>query len=76
MESTKKERRPGNFEVAEYVVKTQGYHVPDEKILELAKVMNMKPKVLLKNYKTISDIHMIFKGLMTWHQSIPGPGEG
>ncbi|HLN72948.1 MAG: hypothetical protein ACM3O8_00655 [Methylococcaceae bacterium] len=63
MEKTKKERRPDNFGTARYIVETYGTNVSDEKIIEVAKSFKMNPKILLKNYKTVSDIKNIFSGI-------------
>lgn len=61
MENTKKERRPDNFATASYIAETYGLNVPDEVIIEVAKRYKMNSKILLKNYKTVSDINRIFQ---------------
>lgn len=68
MEKTKKEPRLSNFETAQYIAESQGYDVPDEKIIKVAKALNMRPTILIKNYKTVVDMNRIFEGLMPLDQ--------
>lgn len=60
---SKKEKRESNFGTAVYIAEKQGNNIPDEKIIEVAKKMGMYPKVLLKNYKSVTQINKIFEGL-------------
>lgn len=59
----KTKKRDSNFGAAVYISQTQGNNVPDEKIIEVAKEIGMYPKVLLRNYKTISKMNKIFKSI-------------
>ena len=59
---TKKEK-PSNFGTAVYIANKHGNNVPDEKLIEVAKTMNLKPKVLIKNYKSVAQINDIIGSL-------------
>lgn len=60
MESAKK-KRVNNFDVAAHIVETYGHDVPDEKIIKVAKLFNLNPNILIKNYKTVSGLKQIFE---------------
>ena len=59
----KKEQKTSNFETAIYIAKTHGHNIPDKKLIEVAKVMKLKPKVLIKNYKSVVSINEIVGSL-------------
>ena len=55
--------RQSNFGTAVYIANTHGNNIEDEKIIDVAKKMGMYPKVLLKNYKSVTKINKIFEGI-------------
>jgi hypothetical protein len=59
----KTKKRVSNFGTAVYLAETYGNDISDEKIIEVAKTVNMKAKTLLKNYKSISKINKFFTEL-------------
>ena len=54
-------KKASNIEVAIYINNTYGEDVEEEKLIKIAKAMNLKPKVLIKNYNAIKKINSIFK---------------
>jgi hypothetical protein len=58
-----KQKKERNFGVAVYLSKTYGNNLPDEKIIEIAKAINKRPSLLLKNYKSVTTINGIFDSL-------------
>ena len=50
-----------NISVAVYIAENHGDNVSDDKLIKIAKEMNLKPNVLIKNYKAICKIKNIFK---------------
>jgi hypothetical protein len=56
----KKEQKTSNFETAIYIAKTHGHNISDDNLMEVAKAMKLKPKVLIKNYKWVVSINEIF----------------
>lgn len=63
-----KEDKLTNFSAAMYISDKFGNNVTDEKLKEVAKAMNYRPNVLIKNYKSIVAIKELFKSNK--------PGEG
>lgn len=59
----KKEQKTSNFGTAIYIAKTHGNNISDEKLTEVAKAMKLKPKVLIKNYKSVVSINEIVGSL-------------
>jgi hypothetical protein len=59
----KKEQKTSNFGTAIYIAKTHGHNISDEKLTEVAKAMKLKPKVLIKNYKSVVSINEIVESL-------------
>lgn len=59
----KKDKKPSNFGVAVYLANKHGNDISDEKIIEAAKKLGMYPKVLLRNYKLISQLNKMFEDL-------------
>lgn len=62
MNNIKKEK-VSNFGVARYIAENKGNEITEDKLVEIAKAMNLKPKVLIKNYNTVVKIRKIFDGL-------------
>ena len=62
MKNVKKER-VSNFGVATYIAESQGLEVCNEKLIQVAKAMNLKQKVLIRNYQFVVKMHMMFDGL-------------
>jgi len=62
MEKEKK-KKTSNFGTAIYIAKTHGHNIPDEKLIEVAKVMKLRPKLLIENYKSVVSINEIFGAL-------------
>ena len=58
-----KEQKTSNFGTAIYIAKTHGHNISDEKLTEVAKAMKLKPKVLIKNYKSVVSINEIIESL-------------
>lgn len=58
-----KEQKTSNFGTAIYIAKTHGHNISDDKLIEVAKAMKLKPKVLIKNYKSVVSINNIKKDL-------------
>jgi len=58
-----KEQKASNFRTAVYIAKTHGHNISDEKLIEIAKAMKLKPKVLIKNYKSVVSINEIVEPL-------------
>lgn len=58
-----KEKTPNNFNTAIYISKTYGNNVSDEKLINIAKAMNYKPKVFIRNYKDIVEINKLVGSL-------------
>ena len=54
-------KKPSNISIAVYIAEKFGPDVSDDKLREVAKVMNLKPNVLIKNYKNICLIASLFK---------------
>jgi hypothetical protein len=52
-----KEQRVSNFATAVYIAEKHGHNIPDEKLIAVAKAMRLKPKVLIKNYKSVVSIN-------------------
>lgn len=59
----KKEKKPSNFGIAIYIAENHGHNISDEKLTEVAKAINLKPKVLIKNYKSVVSIKEIVGSL-------------
>ena len=59
----KKEQKTSNVETAIYIANTYGHNISDEKLTQVAKAMNLKPKVLIKNYKSVVSINEIVGSL-------------
>lgn len=55
-----KEQKTSNFGTAIYIAKTHGHNITDDKLTEVAKAMKLKPKVLIKNYKSVVSINEFF----------------
>lgn len=60
-----KEKKASNFATAVYIAKTHGNNISDEKLTSVAKAMKLKPKVLIKNYKSVVSINEIVGSLNT-----------
>lgn len=58
-----KEQKTSNFETAIYIAETFGHSISDEKLTKVAKAMNLKPKVLIKNYKSVVSINELVGSL-------------
>jgi hypothetical protein len=54
-------KKPSNISVEIYIVENYGENVSDDKLIKVAKEMNLKPNVLIKNYKQLCLIRSIFK---------------
>ena len=54
-------KKPSNIAVAIYIYNTYGEDVEEEKLIKVARAMNLKQKVLIKNYNAIKEINSIFK---------------
>ena len=59
----KKDKKPSNLGVAVYLANKHGNDVSDEIIIKAAKILGMYPKVLLRNYKFISQLNKMFEDL-------------
>ena len=57
----KKDKKPSNLGVAVYLANKHGNDVSDEIIIKAAKILGMYPKVLLRNYKFISQLNKMFE---------------
>ena len=51
--NTKKVKKPSNFGTALFIAENFGLDVKDEAIKKIAVDMNLKPNVLIKNYKSV-----------------------
>ena len=63
-------KKPSNFGTAVYIAENHGYDISDEQLISVAKKMNIKPNVLIKNYKNICLINKTIDGLKSvgeWH---------
>lgn len=49
--------KASNFGTAEYIANTHGHNVPEEKLIEVAKAMKLRPSALIKNYKAVVSIN-------------------
>ena len=58
-----KEQKTSNFGIATYIAKKHGHNISDMKLTEVAKAMKLKPKVLIKNYKSVVSINEIVESL-------------
>jgi hypothetical protein len=59
----KKKQKISNFGTAVYIAENHGHNISDEKLTEVAKAINLKPKVLIKNYKSVVSIKEIVESL-------------
>ena len=55
--------KESNFGTAVYLAETHGHDIQEEKIMEVAKILGLYPKVLLKSYKSIVAINTVFNEL-------------
>lgn len=56
-------KKLSNFGVARYIAENKGHEISEEKLIEVAKAMNLKPNVLIKNYNTVVKLLKIFERL-------------
>jgi len=59
----KKEQKTSNFGTAVYIAKQHGHNITDEQLTKVAIEMKLKPKVLIKNYKSVVSINEIVGSL-------------
>lgn len=58
-----KEQKTSNFGTAVYIAEKHGHNITDEQLTKVAKEMKLKPKVLIKNYKSVVSINEIVGSL-------------
>jgi len=51
-----KEKKPNNFQLAVYLADTHGNDITEDKLIEIAKLLEYNPKILVKNYKSVVSI--------------------
>jgi hypothetical protein len=52
-----KEKKPNNFQAAVYLANTHGNDITEDKLIEIAKILEYNPKILVKNYKSVVSIN-------------------
>lgn len=50
------QKKPNNFQAAVYLADIHGNDIKEDKLIEVAKLLQYNPKILVKNYKSVVSI--------------------
>ena len=56
-----KQKQASNWAIAKHLAENNGYDIPIETIIKIAKELKLKPNVLFRNYQKICAINKIFE---------------